>query len=83
MRSELRFQQPGFYQVTVASKPGFVTMYQENGSTQHKMVPKTGLKDVQMSKYFEFYAKSLIVAGEPAGTDFLTPVGHRLEIIPL
>lgn len=83
MESELRFKQPGFYHLSVVGKPGFVTMYQENGSTQRKMVPKTGLKDIQMSKYFEFYAKSLIVAGEPAGNDFLTPVGHRLEIIPL
>ncbi|MDD2583280.1 MAG: DUF4198 domain-containing protein [Desulfuromonadaceae bacterium] len=83
METDLRFQQPGFYMISVVTKPGFVTMYQENGATQRKPVPKTGIKDVQMSKYFESYAKSLIVAGEPAGNDFQTPVGHRLEIIPL
>lgn len=83
LEADLRFKQPGFYQVAITTKPGFVTMYEENGTTQRKMVPKTGIKDVQMSKYFESYAKSLIVAGEPAGSDFQTPVGHRLEIIAL
>jgi uncharacterized GH25 family protein len=83
LEADLQLQQPGFYQLSVVSKPGFVTMYVEDGKTQRKMVPKTGIKDVQMSKYFETYAKSLIVAGEPEGNSFLTPLGHRLEIIPL
>lgn len=83
LEADLQLKQPGFYHLSVVGKPGFVTMYQENGSTQRKMVTKTGLKDVQMSKYFEFYAKSLIVAGEPEGAGYQTPIGHRLEIIPL
>lgn len=83
LEADLQLKQPGFYHLSVVGKPGFVTMYQVDGSTQRKMVPKTGLKDVQMSKYFEFYAKSLIVAGEPEAAGYQTPIGHRLEIIPL
>lgn len=79
----VRMKQPGQYRVSVILKPGFYTMYEENGAIRHHMGPKAGLARVILSQYYEQYAKSLIIAGDVKGTAYKTPVGHKLEIIPL
>lgn len=83
LESEIRVKEPGHYVIAVTTKPGFYTMYKENDAIHHKLGPKTGLKDVVLSNYYEQYAKSLVTVGKAQGRDFDKPVGHRLEIIPL
>ncbi len=83
LESDIRFKEPGHYMITVATKPGFYTMYREGDAIHHKLGPKTGLPDVVLSNYYEQYAKSLINVGVAEGDDFKKPVGHRLEVIPM
>jgi len=82
LATQLSLSDKGAYIVTASLKPGFYTMYVENGKIHHKIGPKTGLDGVILSLYFEQYAKVLINAG---GTDssFSKPVGQTLEIVPL
>ncbi len=83
LATQLNFKKQGTYIITATLKPGFYTMYTEKGKMHHKMGPKTGLKGVILSLYYEQYAKSLINAGEVSGNLFSKPVGHNLEIITL
>ncbi len=83
LASEIRVKEPGHYVIAVATRPGFYTMYRDAGAIHHKLGPKTGLKDVVLSVYYEQYAKSLVTTGPAEGRAFEKPVGHRLEIIPL
>lgn len=83
LAAEVRMKQPGFYKISVIRKPGFYTMYEENGAIHHRMGPKTGLSGIILSQYSEQYAKSLIITGDARGESYKTPVGHKLEIIPL
>ena len=85
LATEVKLKGPGVWTVTAALKPGFYTMYVEKGKVHHKAGPKTGLKGVILSLYYEQYAKALICAGETTGTSpgFKKPVGHKLEIVPL
>lgn len=73
----------GKYIVTSILKPGFYTMYVEKGEVHHKLGPKTGLKGIILSLYYEQYTKALINVGEGSEGSFSKPVGHKLEIIPL
>lgn len=82
LATEVSFSEKGSYIVTAALKPGFYTMYMEDGRIHHKSVPKTGLSGVILSLHFEQYAKSLINVGG-ADSSYLKPVGHTMEIIPL
>lgn len=83
LAAHLRFKQQGPYLVSVATKPGFYTMYNENGVVHHKIGPKTGLEGVILSLYYEQYAKSLIHVGQSDDKGYARTLGHRLEIIPL
>ena len=80
--TELRFPMEGTYILAAEMKPGFYTMYLEEGKIHHKAAPKTGLKNVILSLYYEQYAKAIVSVGK--GPDSLSrPLGHKLEIIPL
>jgi uncharacterized GH25 family protein len=83
LAADIRIKQPGHYLVSVIRKPGFYTMYEEDGAIRHRTGPKTGLSNIILSNHFEQYAKSLISVGDAKGDAYKTPVGHRLEIIPL
>jgi len=83
LATRINFKQPGFYIVSAALKPGFYTMYVEKGEIHHKLGPKTGLKGIILSLYYEQYAKALIKAGTGEDDSFSKPIGHKLEIIPL
>jgi len=83
LATRINFKQPGLYIVSAVKKPGFYTMYVENGEVHHKIGPKTGLKQVILSHYYEQYAKCLINVGETENKSFSKQVGHKLEIIPL
>jgi uncharacterized GH25 family protein len=83
LESDIRFKEPGQYMIAVATKPGFYTMYREGDAIYHKLGPKTGLKSVVLSNYYEQYAKSLISVGIAEGDDFKKPVGHKLEVVPM
>lgn len=78
----VKLSQDGTYVLGAALKGDFYTMYEEGGRVHHKLAPKTGLRNVVMSVYFEQYAKAIINVGQPGDT-FAKPLGHRLEIIPL
>lgn len=84
LATEINFKKPGLHIVSASKKPGFYTMYIERGKIHHKIGPKTGLKGVILSLYYEQYAKCLINVGSYLDDDsFKKPVGHKLEIIPL
>ncbi|HHS49235.1 MAG TPA: DUF4198 domain-containing protein [Desulfurella acetivorans] len=83
LATKINFKKPGSYIVSTVKKPGFYTMYIDNGKVRHKLGPKTGLKGVITSLYYEQYAKALINVGQEDLTNFDKPVGHKLEIIPL
>lgn len=82
LATDIRFAEKGTYIVTAVLKPGFYTMYIEKGKIHHKSVPRTGLKNIILSLYFEQYAKALVNVGQSSNS-FSKPVGHKLEIIPL
>ncbi|KMQ52550.1 DUF4198 domain protein [Chitinispirillum alkaliphilum] len=73
----------GAYTVTSATQKGFYTMYREGERIQHKMGNMEGLSNVIVSLYYEQYAKALISAGETNESDFIEPVGHNIEIVPV
>jgi len=83
LATEVTFQESGAYLIAASQKPGFYTMHVENGKIHHKLGPKTGLKGVILSLYYEQYAKALVNVGGGYGNTFSKPVGHRIEIIPL
>jgi uncharacterized GH25 family protein len=83
MATPLILKQPGPYQVTMATEPGFYTMYFTDKGMRHKLGTMEGVENVELSLYYENYAKALINAGEPHAGDFSAPVGHGIEIVPL
>jgi uncharacterized GH25 family protein len=83
LETRITFKQPGQYIVAASLRPGFYTMYTAGNEIRHKLGPKTGLEAVIVSQYFEQYTKSLINVGEASSESFLSPVGHRMEIVPL
>ena len=83
LATEVKFKEPGSYIIAAKLKPGFYTMYVEKGEIHHKPGPKTGLKGVILSLYYEQYAKCLVNVGEKDLINFDRPVGHKLEIVPL
>jgi uncharacterized GH25 family protein len=83
LATSVSFKEPGTYFVCAKLKPGFYTMYEEKGKVHHKVGPKTGLKGIILSLYYEEYAKALINVGEKSDGSFKRKVGHSLEIVPL
>ena len=84
LATELNLSRSGAYIAIASLKPGFYTVYlDDKGKRRHKLAPKTGIKGVIKSIHFEQYAKALINVGEVSGNPFSTPVGHKLEIVPL
>ena len=83
LATQINFSQEGSYIVAASRKPGFYTVYVENGEVHHKIGPKTGLKRVVLSLYHEQYAKCLINVGKAKAGSFSKSVGDRLEIVPL
>jgi uncharacterized GH25 family protein len=73
----------GGYMVTTATKPGFYTMYEEEGKVHHKLGTMEGLDNIVLSIYYESYAKTLINVGKTEDDAYATPVGHHVEIVPL
>jgi len=83
LETQIRFKESGSYLVAAIKKPGYYTMFVEKGTVHHKIGPKTGLKGVILSLYYELYTKCLINVGDVQDNSFSKPVGHKLEIIPL
>lgn len=79
----VKFDRPGPYTVAAAVKPGYYTMHFEKGRIQHKLGPKTGLKAVILSLYYEQYAKALLAVGDTRDDAFAKPLGDKIEIVPL
>ena len=73
--TEVKFKEKGGWIIASTIKPGFYTMYMEKGKMHHKIGPKTGLKGVILSFYYEQYAKALINVGE-AKDDFFCQTGR-------
>ncbi|OPL14048.1 MAG: hypothetical protein AVO34_05980 [Firmicutes bacterium ML8_F2] len=83
LATPLILKKTGPYQVTVATEPGFYTMYVTNQGMRHKLGTMEGVENVELSLYFENYAKALINVGQPHAEDFNVPVGHGIEIVPM
>ena len=83
LATPIEFKKPGTYLVSAAVEPGFYTMYMDKERVCHKIGPMTGLEGVITSLYHERYAKALISVGETDDTFYLTPLGHKVEIIPM
>lgn len=81
--TELKLKDEGGWIACAALKPNFYTMYVDKGKMHHEIRPKTGLKGVILSLYYEQYAKALINVGEDKDNSFSKSVGHKFEIIPL
>ncbi len=80
--TRVEFTQEGTHVIAAELNPGFYTVYSEEGKTKHHMGPKTGLKNVEMSLYYQQQGKAIVNVGGLSDT-FRKPVGHKLEIIPL
>ncbi|PIE74640.1 MAG: hypothetical protein CSA18_04095 [Deltaproteobacteria bacterium] len=83
LATDLSLKSQGVYYVEAVKKPGFYTMYERNGKVLHKSAPMTGLKNVILSLYFQEFSKALITTGKDERKNFLKPLGHKIEIIPL
>jgi uncharacterized GH25 family protein len=83
LATSVGIEKPGPYIVSAALKPGYYTMYMEKGRVKHKMGPKTGLKSVILSLYYEQYAKALLTVGDTSDDAFARPLGDKIEIVPL
>ncbi|RKY23471.1 MAG: hypothetical protein DRP62_05810 [Planctomycetota bacterium] len=83
LATSIGFEKPGPYIVSAAIKPGYYTMHIEKGHVQHKMGPKTGLKAVILSLYYEQYTKALLAVGDTTDDAFAKPIGDKIEIVPL
>ena len=83
LATSVGIEKPGPYIVSAALKPGYYTMYMENGHIHHKMGPKTGLKTVILSLYYEQYTKALLSVGNTSDDAFAKPLGDKIEIVPL
>jgi len=80
LATQVKFLENGTYIISAELKPGFYTMYMEKGKIHHKLGPKTGVKGVILSQYYEQYAKAIVNVSEGSS---LRPIGQKLEIVPL
>jgi uncharacterized GH25 family protein len=83
LATHIKFKKPGSHLISAIVEPGFYTIYTDKGKVRHNKGPMTGLEGIISSLYYERYAKALINVGETDDTFFLTPIGHRVEIIPM
>lgn len=74
---------PGGHTVAAATKPGFYTMFSQDGRILHRMGSMEGLEDIVLSIYFENYTKALIDVAPSAPDTFTRPIGQNMEIVPL
>ncbi len=78
------FKDAGGYIVSAATATGFYTMFtNDDGRIHHKMDGMQGLSNVVLSLYYENYTKALIDVESSNEQAYVTPVGHRIEIVPL
>jgi len=75
LATKIDFDKGGTYLATAELKPGFYTMWLEDGKINHRLGSKTGLSNVMVSTYYEQFAKAIINVDEP--------FGQKLEIVPL
>lgn len=80
--TRVQFTRKGTYLLAAELKPGFYTVYSQDGETKHFLGPKVGLKNVELSLYSQQQGKAVVNVGAVTNT-FRKPVGHKLEIIPL
>ena len=83
LATKINMKKTGTYIVSATVESGFYTMYMKKGKVCHHAGSMTGLEGVISSHYHERYAKALINVGETDSTFFLTPIGHKVEIIPM
>ncbi len=83
MAAELKFSAPGAYYVSAVRKPGYYTVYKENGKSHHVAEPKNGRANVVLSLYHQQHAKALITVDGASVADVSRVLGHKIEIIPL
>lgn len=83
LATKVGFEKQGAYIVSASLKPGYYTMYMDKGKVKHKLGPRTGLKGVIVSVYYEQYTKALITVGKTSDDAFKKPLGDKIEIIPL
>lgn len=76
---------PGHYVVAASLRPGYYTMYIENGEVHHKVGPKSGVSGrIILSTLSQQNAKVLVTLGSPQWDPQRLVVGHKnVELIPL
>ncbi len=82
LATKINFEGEGTYLLAAELKPGFYTMWFEGGKMNYKIGPKTGLSNVVVSTYYEQFSKAIINVGAE-DSNFTTPLGHKMEIVPL
>ncbi|MCK4427675.1 MAG: DUF4198 domain-containing protein [candidate division Zixibacteria bacterium] len=82
LATRIDFDKEGTYLATAELKPGFYTMWFEEGKINHRIGPKTGLSNVMVSTYYQQFAKAIINV-DTGDSNFVTPIGQKIEIVPL
>ncbi len=82
LATRINFEGERTYLLVAELKPGFYTMWLEDGKINHRIGPKTGLSNVMVSTYYEQFAKAIINV-DTGDSNFLTPIGQKIEIVPL
>ncbi len=80
--TRVQFKEEGTHVLAAELKTGFYTIYKDGDKKKHHMGPKTGLANVEMSLHYCQQGKAIVNSGEVTD-NFKSPVGHKLEIIPL
>ncbi|MCK4385716.1 MAG: DUF4198 domain-containing protein, partial [candidate division Zixibacteria bacterium] len=80
LATRIDFDKEGTYLATAELKPGFYTMWLEEGKINHRIGPKTGLSNVMVSTYYEQFAKAIINV-DAEDSNFVTPIGQKIEIV--
>jgi len=81
LEAKVAFDRPGGHVISAATRPGYYTMFEEQGKIKHKLSPLDGTENVILSLYYENYAKALVKVGKTPVDVYNIPVGHALEIM--
>jgi hypothetical protein len=81
LETQVSFDRPGGHVIGAATRPGYYTMFEEDGKIRHELGPLKARENVILSLYFENYAKALVKVGSTPDGAYQIPVGHALEIM--
>lgn len=81
--AQLTPDRPGLYTVSIVRHPSWNTIHLQNGKEIKEKGPKTAFRNVVKSIYSQQFATSYFAVGDTRHDPIPTPVGNRLELVPL